>query len=1161
MRQSSPTPHIDANLEGETLGQVIVGNNNIQILADHGGKVSVVVSGERTTPHSRSVPVCILPRRFSGLLDRQSEIDSAISTLQSGLPVEFYGEEGSGKTSLLRNIAHHPDANSLRDGIVCVSAAGLAAEDLSQELLCVFFDLDDNSFKPTVMQFCHLMQDKKALILLDDVELTREELERLMMALPNCTFVATSRERHLWGEGRSMAVSGLPAREALELFERELGRSLADDERASAETLCADLSCNPMLILRAAALAREEQRSITSMTRWNSGIAPAKELIDEAITHLNESEQQMLAALAALDGTSIHTNHLAAITGVADAQAVLDRLQRRSLVQAHELRYSLSSDVTDVLQRAWNLTPWSDRVLAYFLSWTKENKRAHKDVLEVTIPIQAILKWAVEAGQWEEVIKLGRAVEDALILGGRWDAWENTLQLMLKAGRTLGRISIVGFALHQLGTRALGLGEKSTAESYLKEALNIRKSLGDEPGAAVTRNNLDIMFGPPLSAEPSQLRKAGTPRPKGAEKLLKLVLIPSALLLIGGLAGWYVLSRDGKRNYPGGGGDAKSLPVPQLRLPAMNGQEFCSSGEGQKQVQLEWSVAEGVSVIKSYEIQVEGGPQGSIMRSSDTDSLKINLPCEHAYRWSVRALDEAGNAGNWAEKSGFAVKTLPPDVPGISRFTATPDSIVIGEKVKLCFGVVNVSRAQVEPSIGNVKVSGNNCIDVAPKDTTTYTLIATNDSGKEARQKTIVTVRKPEPEISFSVDKQTIVRDDKVTLYYEVKYATRVRIEPVGLTKFPLKDSVIVKDNIPHEPKQTTIYTLTATGYDDRPYSQQVKVNVVDRVEIIHFRPKPEGLDGVLEGSKVEVCYVVRNATEVRIEPYLGPITSLEQGCFTHVPQDKTTYTLTAAGYNGHQVQRSFSITAMPSPKIITFKANRYKIQLGESVELYYEVVNAFPVTIRSSSKELDKDVDPDKGVKRVLYKPKETTTYTLIAGGIGNSQASATLTVEVELPAPVSLPVIVSFAASPNPINRGQKTALSYSVTGATSVKLDHGVGLRNNAQKDEFTVSPEKTTTYVLTAANGAGSVSESVTVDVRARSDDSPTPPPVKDEEGWCCERPTRVGRIFGSFSLASQRPQQPPCRLTWTTERDCKSLKGRIFLPGKTEKEARRVCCGR
>lgn len=59
--------------------------------------------------------------------------------------------------------------------------------------------------------------------MLDDVELERDDLERLMNTAPGCIFVLASPERRLWGEGRAVALGGLPQNDARALVERELG--------------------------------------------------------------------------------------------------------------------------------------------------------------------------------------------------------------------------------------------------------------------------------------------------------------------------------------------------------------------------------------------------------------------------------------------------------------------------------------------------------------------------------------------------------------------------------------------------------------------------------------------------------------------------------------------------------------------------------------------------------------------------------------------------------------------------------------------------------------------------------------------------------------------------------------------------------------------------
>jgi hypothetical protein len=79
----------------------------------------------------------------------------------------------------------------------------------------------------------------------------------------------------------------------------------------------------------------------------------------------------------------------------------------------------------------------------------------------------------------------------------------------------------------------------------------------------------------------------------------------------------------------------------------------------------------------------------------------------------------------------------------------------------------------------------------------------------------------------------------------------------------------------------------------------------------------------------------------------------------------------------------------------------------------------------------------------------------------------------------PPTAPIINSFSADPLTIAAGDNSALSWSVTDATSVTIDNGVG--TVALSGATTVSPATTTIYTLTATNTAGSVTSSVTVAV--------------------------------------------------------------------------------
>lgn len=86
------------------------------------------------------------------------------------------------------------------------------------------------------------------------------------------------------------------------------------------------------------------------------------------------------------------------------------------------------------------------------------------------------------------------------------------------------------------------------------------------------------------------------------------------------------------------------------------------------------------------------------------------------------------------------------------------------------------------------------------------------------------------------------------------------------------------------------------------------------------------------------------------------------------------------------------------------------------------------------------------------------------------------------ELTARTTLPVINYFTASPAQIYRGGSSTLSWSVTGATTITIDHDIG--NVSSIGTWVVKPGLTTTYNMKATNSAGSVKAAVTVTVTIR-----------------------------------------------------------------------------
>lgn len=93
----------------------------------------------------------------------------------------------------------------------------------------------------------------------------------------------------------------------------------------------------------------------------------------------------------------------------------------------------------------------------------------------------------------------------------------------------------------------------------------------------------------------------------------------------------------------------------------------------------------------------------------------------------------------------------------------------------------------------------------------------------------------------------------------------------------------------------------------------------------------------------------------------------------------------------------------------------------------------------------------------------------------------------KVEAPAPPpKAPSVTQFTAEPSSIERGQSATLRWSVSDATSVSIDQGIG---TVQPDGTRrVFPSDSTTYTLTASGPGGSTTATATVNVTA-----PPPPP--------------------------------------------------------------------
>ncbi|PSB19871.1 hypothetical protein C7B65_09345 [Phormidesmis priestleyi ULC007] len=547
MSQPTLSNQLETTLQDETIGRLAVGDSTLSVGSVHGALLSDHAS--ESVIELRQTPIVQIPRAFAGLVGRQTEIELAIAALRTKQIVEIYGQAGIGKSVLLRYLAHSPQiTTSHPDGIADLSGVGSVGDRL-QTLFDTFYHSCPD-IKLSDREVRQALRERQVLILLDDDALTATDLQQLIAALPNSTFLIASRDRRLWGDGRSIGLEGLSLSDSVTLIDRELGRfpsrsaeSLAPPQKKTIEALWKLLQGNPQRLLQVAALAREDRLSLETVLSQIQPDELEQSLTRLILASLPKPQRWIMAVLVAMGNTGLLPEQIAVITGPPNPLPSLQALVQRHLLQIEGHHYRLSSSLVEILQKVSNSTPWMEKVLTYLLPWAETHPRSPNALLAEQPLILHTLEWAVSQARWAETLRLVRSLEGALALGKQWETWGRVLNWGLQAAWALEDATSEAWGLHQLGTLALCQEEVTTAYDALTEAINLRSLLNDEVGERLSRHNLEHLrkITLPISeGERSQL----VANPLGV--YLTLGLIGFLVFVLSGLVGLAIVNRFGQ---------------------------------------------------------------------------------------------------------------------------------------------------------------------------------------------------------------------------------------------------------------------------------------------------------------------------------------------------------------------------------------------------------------------------------------------------------------------------------------------------------------------------------------------------------------------------------------------------------------------------------------
>ena len=171
-----------------------------------------------------------------------------------------------------------------------------------------------------------------------------------------------------------------------------------------------------------------------------------------------------------------------------------------------------------------------------------------------------------------------------------------------------------------------------------------------------------------------------------------------------------------------------------------------------------------------------------------------------------------------------------PTPPVVNLFKASPDEITAGESFTLSWSVSDATKIIISPEIGTVELAGLKML--SPNETTTYTITATNNDGKDVGSITVKVRKKPEINF-FKASQDKINTGETSTLSWSVSDAISVTIFP-GIGEVGLIGTETVS------PVKNTIYALTATNEAGSIYDE-VQVNLNENTVILETIPSETG--------------------------------------------------------------------------------------------------------------------------------------------------------------------------------------------------------------------------------------------------------------------------------------------------------------------------------
>jgi len=484
---------------------VAVGEQIMMINATHGSSVTVSYPARRGVPLRRP-RVAVLPRPGPDPLGREVEQEALTAGVRAGVPVQVYGEDGVGKSTVVRHLSHVL-VDAIPDGVIYLRGGGLPVGDLAQEVFEACYD--GESWRPSRTDLTRLMSGIGVLVVVDDLPGGRDAADELLDRLPEVSVVLTAAARILWGRGEVTELGGLSPAAAVMLISRELRRPLSAQEAEWVRQMCVQVGGHPLRLLQCASTLIDPNRRDrrTDRPSGGPGVPPSAgdsaacteagpfgvplEVAEEGMAAMSPAARRALTALAVLDGAAVDQARLASVAGLAESATVVEELARAGMVDRLDGRVRIRAPARTVVEPVVDASGWVAAWLGELTGWVAAAAATPRMVAAEYEALSAALNAGLRVGHDAATVAAVRATAPLLAASLRIDGWVDTLDIGIRAAHRMPKGPDWAYLLHERGVADLCRGDTAAAAPRLAEARRLREAAGDAVGARISTETLE----------------------------------------------------------------------------------------------------------------------------------------------------------------------------------------------------------------------------------------------------------------------------------------------------------------------------------------------------------------------------------------------------------------------------------------------------------------------------------------------------------------------------------------------------------------------------------------------------------------------------------------------------------------------------------------------